>query len=98
MAMQDPGNATRWIASLDDEIVNSVRLGKLGLRLVAFPSEAVSEATAAERGKRVEDAIRAQLGGSPRIAIVTARSPAYHGDVHVTLDPGDLSTILTPAR
>ena len=50
MAMHGPGNATRWIGSLAGEIVDSVRFGKLGLRLGAFASEAVSEATAAERG------------------------------------------------
>ena len=98
MAMQDATNATRWIASLDEEIVDAVRLGKLGLRLAAFVSDSVSNAVASKRGKLVEDAIRGQLGGVPRIAVITARSSAYHGDVHVTLDPGDLSTALTAGR
>jgi hypothetical protein len=54
MAMHDLRNATRWINTIHEETVDGVRLGKLGLRLVAFSSGAVREPTATERGKLVE--------------------------------------------
>jgi len=97
MRMQDPGNATRWTGWIDESWVRGVKDGKLGLRLVAFTSATVPSATATARAKIVEDEIRGQLGAGPRIAIVTAASEGYHGDVHVTLDPADLAAALDPS-
>lgn len=96
--VQDPANAVRWIAELDDAIVPDVRAGKLGLRLIAEVPAGLPEATARQRARFVEDAIREKLGAGVRIVTLTAPPRGYHGDVEVTVDTDELTAAMSPPR
>jgi streptogramin lyase len=95
-AMQDGGNAVRWIDELELGIVPDVKAGRVGLHLIAEVDGPVTETIARKRASAVESAIREKLGGSPKITIATAPPHGYHGHVEVALDRDDLATVMMP--